>query len=623
MGKSQQINLPNPWRAKAKGKIIRHVPITLYADDTSGNRSKQWNKHISYYYTLSGLPPKMTNQQYNCHFLATSNTAGALELADQIVDELNVLSTEGFQAYDAGLQQDVLVMTMVLCFLGDSPMHAEIANTPMPSVSLNPCRMCDLSAPAKDGKSTHQYVNDFLGKDSHGHTAPFTPRQWDDTIKNTHALWEIGMNRSKKLFDDRSIEYGIRDVINRQCLMIIKDRKASPRKKAQIRRLHRDKSPKIFSPMLRLKGFDGCKDTPVEILHVVLLGVVKYLLRDFMMTTIKPKHLPQLIASWDSFVVNSLHMGQIKGKYFVKHYKSLVGKHFRIVLQLAPFVLFQFMNDQQRELWTALCQMSALIFQTSIPHMDTYLTDLRGKIDRFMYLLIQMSAQWVNKPKFHMLYHLPESIRRFGPACLFATEKFESFNGILRNASVHSNRHCPGRDLAVTFANYECMRALLSGGQLYNHIDQTVFHTTQAVTNMFNDPMIQKSMGYNHRSANPSAAMSATYPSKKAIPHPIPQHLINANPHKNIKAVYTLQLDSHIVLARNTFVQIKSTPTSTTKRLGRINNIWEIQSQHRTSYVICLTWFKLLGISNFYQMRIIESTHVLADVHPHVSSRLM
>jgi hypothetical protein len=64
------------------------VPRTLYADNTSGNRSKQWNKHISYYYTLSGLAPNMTNQQYNCHFLATSNTAGALELADQIVDEL-------------------------------------------------------------------------------------------------------------------------------------------------------------------------------------------------------------------------------------------------------------------------------------------------------------------------------------------------------------------------------------------------------------------------------------------------------------------------------------------------------------------------------------------------------
>jgi hypothetical protein len=79
---------PNPWRAKAKGKIMRHVPLVLYCDDTSGNVSKKWNKHISFYYTLAGLPPKHSNQQYNCHFLSSSNSAGTLELGEQIVDEI-------------------------------------------------------------------------------------------------------------------------------------------------------------------------------------------------------------------------------------------------------------------------------------------------------------------------------------------------------------------------------------------------------------------------------------------------------------------------------------------------------------------------------------------------------
>ncbi|KNZ61223.1 hypothetical protein VP01_14344g1, partial [Puccinia sorghi] len=52
------------------------------------------------------------------------------------------------------------------------------------------------------------------------------------------------------------------------------------------------------------------------------------------------------------------------------------------------------------------------------------------------------------------------------PASLFATEKFESFNSVLRKASVHSNRHQPVRDLAVTFANYESMQAVLSRATL-------------------------------------------------------------------------------------------------------------------------------------------------------------
>jgi hypothetical protein len=78
----------NRWRLKAAGRVIRHMPICLYADDTSGNSSKKWNKHISYYCTLAGLPPNLTNQHFNCHFLSTSNSAGAMELAEGVVDEL-------------------------------------------------------------------------------------------------------------------------------------------------------------------------------------------------------------------------------------------------------------------------------------------------------------------------------------------------------------------------------------------------------------------------------------------------------------------------------------------------------------------------------------------------------
>ncbi|PLW20099.1 hypothetical protein PCASD_16644, partial [Puccinia coronata f. sp. avenae] len=112
--------------------IIRHVPINLYADDTSGNFSKQFNKHIVYYFTLSGLPPRVSNMEYNCHLMCTSNMAGALELADQIVDQMNELATEGVVAYDSGLKQNVLVMSVFLCFQGDSPMDAEITSTPVP-----------------------------------------------------------------------------------------------------------------------------------------------------------------------------------------------------------------------------------------------------------------------------------------------------------------------------------------------------------------------------------------------------------------------------------------------------------------------------------------------------------
>lgn len=83
----EELSLPNPWNIKASGIIIHRIPTTIDSDNPSGNVLKQWNKHISFYLTVSGLPPGLKNQEYNCHFLSTSNRAGVLEISSQIVKE--------------------------------------------------------------------------------------------------------------------------------------------------------------------------------------------------------------------------------------------------------------------------------------------------------------------------------------------------------------------------------------------------------------------------------------------------------------------------------------------------------------------------------------------------------
>ncbi|PLW31009.1 hypothetical protein PCASD_16021 [Puccinia coronata f. sp. avenae] len=86
------------------------------------------------------LPPPSSNMQYNCHFLLTSNQAGVLELAEPIFDKFNHIPNNGVVAYDCGLGEKVLVTSQVLSFQADLPMHAEVTNTFVPNVSLNPCR---------------------------------------------------------------------------------------------------------------------------------------------------------------------------------------------------------------------------------------------------------------------------------------------------------------------------------------------------------------------------------------------------------------------------------------------------------------------------------------------------
>jgi len=74
----------------------------------------------------------------------------------------SILSTVGYPAFDCSIQQEVLIMSVVLVFLADSPMHAEITSTPMPSNSNNPCRACQLSVTSRNDKNSTAYVKNFL-----------------------------------------------------------------------------------------------------------------------------------------------------------------------------------------------------------------------------------------------------------------------------------------------------------------------------------------------------------------------------------------------------------------------------------------------------------------------------
>ncbi|KZT58587.1 hypothetical protein CALCODRAFT_414850, partial [Calocera cornea HHB12733] len=69
-----------------------------------------------------------------------------------------------------------------------------------------------------------------------------------------------------------------------------------------------------------------------------------------------------------------------------------------------------------------------------------------------------------DKAKPHLLLHLPDNILQFGPASLFATQRYESYNSIFREGSILSNHQAPSRDIATQFANLERVRHITTGG---------------------------------------------------------------------------------------------------------------------------------------------------------------
>ncbi|OAV88550.1 hypothetical protein PTTG_29003 [Puccinia triticina 1-1 BBBD Race 1] len=388
-----ETSFPNEWRKKAGGKVLRNVPITLYSDNTSGNKSKKWNKHISYYFTLSGLPPKISNQQFNCHFLCTTNITGPLELGEMVVEQLNDMATNGFSAYDSTIGKEVHVMTSMLCFLGDSPMHTKITNTHVPGNSLNSCRCCVLNSAQLQDRKKMPYVAKFLQKNLHGANCPNNLRTMEKTVENSKKLWECAKEPSMNLD-----KYNFKSAELAEKIAILQEEEELPRHMDQavpqvLVDMEKNEPDKMFNQFLRLKGFDMVRDTPVEALHVILLGAVKYLFRDFM-KTLDEDQKEELLALWYSFNTNSLNIPSIQPTSMVQYSTSLIGKYFRIVLQATPFLFFWFMTPSRVKIWSALCHMSAFIFQTPIEDMDSYVSDLQMHIDIFLEHIIENSAQW-------------------------------------------------------------------------------------------------------------------------------------------------------------------------------------------------------------------------------------
>ena len=112
----------------------------MYSDDTSGNRSKKWNKFDQWCVTLAGLPIKEARKFEHIHFVACSNTLSAMQMTRPLVDDLKRLE-EGVYVYGAFLQTRVLLIAPVLCALCDNVRASEILSH-LGSRAKFLCRKC-------------------------------------------------------------------------------------------------------------------------------------------------------------------------------------------------------------------------------------------------------------------------------------------------------------------------------------------------------------------------------------------------------------------------------------------------------------------------------------------------
>ena len=104
----------------------------------------------------------------------------------------------------------------------------------------------------------------------------------------------------------------------------------------------------------------------------------------------------------------------------------------------------------------------------------------------------------IDKMKLHVVTHLPEDIRRFGPAGLYIVEGFEGWNRIWRLCRILSNHHSPSRDIAIILCKVERIKHLLSGGFWQDKDSKTYVRAGEAVRELFeSDKTLLRRLGWN------------------------------------------------------------------------------------------------------------------------------
>ncbi|KAJ7062390.1 hypothetical protein C8F01DRAFT_1285015 [Mycena amicta] len=507
--------LGNPWRQKAAGHRVVAFPVWLYCDDTSGNTSKKWNKHNSFLFTAAGLPRKYVHREFNVHFLSTSNIAPPLEMLDGIVDQLEECQKNGIWAWDAVYNELILVIPSVLAMLGDNPMQSEFAchigfhgkffcwvcwvkGNPQEDEEGNPSK-------GNQSDSSQSSVSSWNFPDPPQKKAPPKKKQTvAEMISHVTHFMKVGRARNRtesreKLssqfiaasvvggqtkYKQAKTTDGLKDTYQEAFLDRLfelgkKKGRTKVQKQTDMNRLRATFPTDVTSPVWRIKDLDPHQDTPVEILHVILLGFVKYFWQDAIARLKDPEKVI-LETRLSSFDVSGLGLSPLPGHTLVRYAGSLVGRDFRTIAQVAPFVLQGLLSPERVEAWVALSAIVTLVWQPSIENIDTYIPELEAQIDHFLDCTCRLSLNWFNKPKFHVIVHLPTHIRRFGPAMLFATKGFEKFNAIIRSGNIHSNRHAPSRDIAARMACGNRLRHLLSGGFFRRNIPNPIARSERA-----------------------------------------------------------------------------------------------------------------------------------------------
>ncbi|KAJ7780798.1 hypothetical protein DFH07DRAFT_865229 [Mycena maculata] len=413
-------------------------------------RSKSWNKHWNTYMTHRNLPRKLLQQEFHVHFVSTSPNARISEQYQAFKTVIESTHTDPVPVEDESGN------TTCFCLYmnggpSDNPMQSEVSGH-IGGKGNRFCRKCNIGGMQKE-KATNE---------------------------GFHVLFEA---REPQL--EKQVK-----------LMGIKDEEELIQWTVD----HRDK---IYSAFLTIDGFDPTKDTPVKILHTILLGVVKYIWH-YSHTPWTPEQKKLYSVQLQSTNTDGLSIHAIHANYIMQYAGSLISRQFKTLSQTNIFHVRGLVTDHQFMAWKAVGELVALFWVPEIKNIDEYKSskrDLKVAVANVLdvFSLIDPSKM-ITKIKLHLLAHIDDDAIEFGPLVGVATEIFELFNAIFRYCSILSNHLALSHDIALQLGDQEGLKYRLTGGCWFCCAEEGWRRAGPGIRHfMANHPVLQRLLGWSEQ----------------------------------------------------------------------------------------------------------------------------
>ncbi|KAJ6629606.1 hypothetical protein B0H10DRAFT_1776091 [Mycena sp. CBHHK59/15] len=457
-------HIPKIFCSIDDGEDLFTVWMPFWADDVSGARSKQYQKHINVYAANANLPGQLLQQEYFVRFVSTSPNAGALEQLKVVTEQVKSTHVKPVRCYNADTGRPCGARVYVPDGPADNPQQAEEASH-IGHQGNYFCRFCKVGGTTEEKESPEGY------RTFYERGAPRNVEEIESCVLEQLRLATRGVASH---VDALQTSTGTKDKIAQHWieLLIPKSREMQA---ADSTRSVDDISEELllwlaketvqpYNPLLDLPFFDPSQDTMVEILHTILLGHTKYVWYELHHNW-TPAQQELFTVRLQSTNLDGLRVPPIRAAYMMQYRNGLIGKHFKTLMQTMIFHVQDIVTPGQFALVRALGQLGPVLWIPVIDNMTTYLEDLEILIDNVLDAFGTLDpSKILVKLKLHILKHIPQNIRRRGPSVRFSTEVFECFNTIFRLCSVLSNHQAPSRDIALKFADLERIKHILSGG---------------------------------------------------------------------------------------------------------------------------------------------------------------